>query len=67
VINLRGEYRFGPRASVYLSIDNLLDEEYDTFGVFGEADEVLGEDFEDPSFLGPGAPRAVWAGVRLSF
>jgi outer membrane receptor protein involved in Fe transport len=67
VISLHGEYRLGPRASVYLSIDNLLDEEYDTFGVFGEADEVLGEGFEDPSFLGPGAPRAVWAGVRLSF
>jgi outer membrane receptor protein involved in Fe transport len=67
VLNLRGEYRFGDRASFFVSVDNVLDEEYDTFGVFGDADEVLGDDFEDPSFLGPGAPRAVWAGVRLSF
>ncbi|HEY9181901.1 MAG TPA: TonB-dependent receptor [Gammaproteobacteria bacterium] len=67
VINLRGEYRFGARASALVSVDNVLDEEYATFGVLGEPDEVLGDDFEDPSFLGPGAPRAVWAGVRFSF
>jgi len=67
VLNLRGDYRFGARASVFVSIDNVLDAEYETFGLFGDADDVLGDDFEDPSFLGPGAPRAIWAGVRLSF
>jgi iron complex outermembrane receptor protein len=67
LLNLRLEYRFGERASFFLNIDNVLDEEYATFGVFGEADEVLGDDFEDPRFLGPGAPRAAWAGVRVQF
>lgn len=67
LLNARMEYRFGEHASVFLTVDNLLDEEYATFGLFGEADEVLGDDFDDPSFLGPGAPRAAWAGVRVQF
>jgi outer membrane receptor protein involved in Fe transport len=61
------EYRLGEHASVFLSVDNLLDEDYATFGLFGEADDVLGDDFDDPRFLGPGAPRAAWAGVRVQF
>jgi outer membrane receptor protein involved in Fe transport len=67
VLNLRGEYRLGARASVFVTVDNVLDADHETFGLFGDADEVLGDDFDDPSFLGPGAPRAIWAGVRLSF
>jgi iron complex outermembrane receptor protein len=67
LLNLRLEYRFGERASLFVNLDNVLDEEYATFGVFGEADEVLGDDFDDPRFLGPGAPRAAWAGVRVRF
>ncbi len=67
ILNLRAEYRFGERASVFASVDNLLDEEYETFGVFGEADDVLGDDFEEPFFVGPGAPLAAWIGVRVEF
>ena len=67
LLNVRAEYRFGERASVFASIDNLLDEEYETFGLFGEADEVLGDDFDEPYFVGPGAPRAAWIGVRVEF
>jgi outer membrane receptor protein involved in Fe transport len=67
VVGVRAEYRFGERASVFASIDNLLDEEYATFGLFGEADEVLGDDFDEPYFVGPGAPRAAWVGVRVEF
>jgi outer membrane receptor protein involved in Fe transport len=65
VVNLRAEYRFGERASLFLAVDNLLDQEYETFGVFGEADEVLGEGFDEPYFVGPGAPRGAWIGVRV--
>ena len=67
VVGVRAEYRFGERASVFASIDNLLDEEYETFGLFGEADEVLGPEFDEPYFVGPGAPRAGWVGVRVEF
>ena len=67
LVGLRAEYRLGERARLVASIDNLLDEEHETFGVFGEADDVLGSDFEEPFFIGPGAPRAAWIGVRLEF
>jgi iron complex outermembrane receptor protein len=67
LLNARVEYRLGERASVFVNVDNLFDEEFATFGLFGEADEVLGDAFDDPSFLGPGAPRAAWAGVRVQF
>jgi outer membrane receptor protein involved in Fe transport len=67
LVNVRAEYRLGERARVFASVDNLFDEEYETFGLFGEADEVLGDDFDDPTFVGPGAPRAAWIGVRVEF
>ncbi|HEY8520803.1 MAG TPA: TonB-dependent receptor [Gammaproteobacteria bacterium] len=67
VLNVRGEYRLNDRVQLFALIDNVLDAEYETFGLFGEADEVLGDDFEDPRFFGPGAPRAGWLGVKVRF
>jgi outer membrane receptor protein involved in Fe transport len=67
ILNLRATLRVGAHAELFVNVDNVLDEEYATFGVFGEADEVLGDDFEDPRFLSPGAPRAAWVGLRLTF
>ena len=67
VLNLRGEYAVSDAVRLFASVDNVFDTEYETFGVFGEADEVLGDDFDDPRFFSPGAPRAAWVGVRLSF
>ena len=66
-LNLRAEYRLRGGASLFLVIDNLLDREYETFGLFGEAGGVLGDRFENPRFYSPGAPRAAWLGVRLAF
>ena len=65
MLNLRAEYRLSPRASLLASVDNALDERYATFGVLGDAGGVLGPGFADPRFLGPGAPRAAWIGVRV--
>jgi outer membrane receptor protein involved in Fe transport len=67
LVGLRAEYRLGERARLVASIDNLLDEESETFGVLGEAGDVLGDEFEEPFFVGPGAPRAAWIGVRVDF
>ena len=67
LVNLRATYRFGERATAFVNAENVLDEDYATFGVFGEADEVLGDDFEDSRFLSPGAPRAAWAGIEVRF
>lgn len=65
VLGLRAEYRLARNVRLFANVDNLLDDDYETFGLFGEADEVLDDDFEEPLFVGPGAPRAVFFGVRV--
>ena len=67
VLNARVEYHLSEGTLLYLTVNNLFNEEYETFGLFGEADEVLGSDFEDSRFLSPGAPRAAWLGLRVIF
>lgn len=67
VVNLRGDIRVSDRFRVFLNVDNLFDEEYETFGLFGEADEVLGDNFGDSRFFSPAAPRAAWLGVQIDF
>ncbi|MDQ7090007.1 MAG: TonB-dependent receptor [Methylococcales bacterium] len=47
-------------------IDNIFDRDYKSFGVYGDATEVLGESYNDGRFVAPGAPRAGWIGIRLS-
>jgi outer membrane receptor protein involved in Fe transport len=57
-------------ARVYIRIENLLDREHATFGTFGDVDELFlaeAPDADDPRFLTPAAPRAVYAGLRLRF
>ena len=65
VANLRVDYQLRDRLAVFAKVDNALDESYATFGVFGEADEVLGDEFESSRFVTPAAPRAAWVGVEL--
>ncbi|HEY8507122.1 MAG TPA: TonB-dependent receptor, partial [Steroidobacteraceae bacterium] len=66
VVNLRGEFRVTDAVRVFARIENLFDEDYETFGLLGEPDEVF-ETFEDPRFLGAGPPFGAWLGVRVSF
>jgi iron complex outermembrane receptor protein len=47
-------------------LNNIFGTNYNSFGVYGEASEVLGPAFNDSRFVSPGAPRAGWIGVRLS-
>jgi iron complex outermembrane receptor protein len=65
IVNLRGEYRFNDQVVVFARIENVLDEEYETFGLLGEPDEVF-EDFEDPRFFGAGPPLGAWLGIKVS-
>jgi iron complex outermembrane recepter protein len=67
VLNVRADYALGDNVELFLNIDNLFGAEYESFGLFGEADEVLGGNFDDNRFLSPGAPRAAWLGVRVDF
>ena len=69
VLDLRLTWQATPSAKLFLRIENALDEEYESFGLIGEApSEVevpLFRDFENPRFVSPGAPRGIFAGVRL--
>jgi hypothetical protein len=48
-------------------VSNLFDADYGTFGVLGDARPVLGAAYNDPRFVGPGAPRAAWVGVDVNY
>jgi hypothetical protein len=52
-------------------VDNLLDRDYETFGLLGEepgeVDVPLISDMTIPRFLGAGQPRAAFVGLKLNF
>ena len=58
-------YAINRRLRVSARVANLFDTGFETFGLLGEPDEVLGDDYDNPRFLSPGAPRAAWVGVEL--
>jgi outer membrane receptor for ferric coprogen and ferric-rhodotorulic acid len=60
------EYRYNEHLSVFGCFDNIFNRNYQTFGNFGEAQGVLGPAYDNPRFVGPGAPQAGWAGIKIS-
>lgn len=66
VLNAHGSYALSKSLRIFASVNNLLDREYESFGVFGEPEEVLGDGYDDPRFLSPGAPRGAWIGLELA-
>lgn len=67
VVNLSASYTVSPYVRLNARATNVLGTEYATFGVLGEADEVLGDEYDDPRFVSPAAPRGVWVGLTVSF
>lgn len=49
----------GRRIELIAAVENVLNERYATFGLLADAAGVLGDDYEDPLFVSPGAPRSV--------
>lgn len=64
ILNLRGEYRIGSQLTLFARIENVFDEDYETFGLLGEPDEVFAT-FENPRFFGAGPPLGAWVGVKI--
>ena len=69
VANLRSAYRLTEQVELFVRVENLFDSEYETFGALAELEVDLDEvpDAHDPRFVGPGAPRSGFAGVRVRF
>lgn len=69
-INAYISYQINSQLNLSAKVDNLFDREYETFGTYGEADEVL-EDFypnvEEPYFVGPSRPRSLSVSVNYKF
>jgi outer membrane receptor protein involved in Fe transport len=64
VVNVGAEYRFNHHFMVFARVDNVFDAEYETFGLVGAADEVLGDEFQDPRFVSPAPPISGWIGLK---
>lgn len=69
LVNVRTAYRLSRSVELFARIDNLFDTGYDTFGILAELELFLEEvpNASDPRFVGPGAPRSAFAGLRLRF
>jgi len=66
VFNARTEVEITDNITLFGSINNIFDRQYKSFGVYGDAAEVLGNEFDNGQFVSPGAPRAGWVGIRLT-
>lgn len=68
-VNLRARFQLSKNINLFAKVTNLLDTEYENFGLLGEdPDEVVAGLTDDRArFLGPGAPRGIWGGVKFSF
>jgi len=77
VVNLHASYKIGDHAELFANITNLLDTKYATFGAYGDptgvgapgipAGATTNAPGVDNRFFGPGAPLAVFGGVRIKF
>ncbi len=66
-VNGRVAYQIVRGVAVYGAVDNLFNRRYATFGVLGDAAEVLGPTFTSSRFISPAAPRAIWFGLELGY
>ncbi len=70
LINLYSNYEYSNALSFSMRIDNALDHDYDTFGTYGEADEVLEDIYpqiDSPYFIGVGHPRMLSVNAQYTF
>ena len=66
ILNLRAAWHVSDNVMLFARVENVFDEDYETFGLLGEPSEVF-EDFSNPRFLGAGPPRGAWVGARVKW
>jgi len=77
VLNLHTAYRFYKQSELFLSVDNVFEKRYSTYGLYSDptgvgapgipADAGSNDPRVDNRFQNPAAPRSVFAGVRIRF
>jgi iron complex outermembrane recepter protein len=65
VLNLHTTYQFSKNIEAFGLIQNLFDQRYYTFGTFFDTTEVPFLNLTDPRTLSPGAPLAIYGGLRV--
>ena len=67
LVNATAYYIFNDRISCFIEGTNLMNNEYENFGLIGEDPRTVIPSLSrnDPVFLGPGAPRGVWVGLKI--
>lgn len=74
LLNLQGTYHLGKAVDLFARLDNLLNKEYSTAGFLTQ--DVFNPngsfrfnpaDWTNENAVSPGAPRAIWAGLRIRF
>jgi iron complex outermembrane recepter protein len=58
VVDLSSRLRISSGVSIDFALHNATNARYATFGTFGEADDILGDDYDDPRFVTPAPPRS---------
>ena len=66
VVSLHSRYRFHDNGEVFLRMDNLFDQDYETFGLIADPTEVEGGG-TTPRFQSVGLPFGVYGGVRIKY
>jgi iron complex outermembrane receptor protein len=64
-LNLHTTYQISKNFEAFALVQNLFDTRYYTFGTFFDTSEVPFLNLTDPRTLSPGAPFAVYAGLRV--
>ncbi len=71
VANLRLRFEINEDLRIFATVQNLFNQEFETFGLLGEEPNELEvpiiENLEKPIFLGAAAPRAGYIGLSYSF
>lgn len=67
LVHAHARHRITNRITAIVQAQNIFGAEFYTFGVLGDAESLLGDDFDDPRFHSPGAPRAAWLGIEVRF
>ena len=70
VVNLRCSYRIIGNVELFALVENLFDNKYATFGIYGDATATPLPGVAkptDPRFISVAAPRSVYGGIRMKF
>jgi outer membrane receptor protein involved in Fe transport len=68
VVDAEAEYKIREGLLLYVDGDNILDQRYSTFGLYGDpTGQGAFPQFTDPRFIVPAEPFGMMAGIRAEF